>query len=486
MKSKLNLIILTISLGMFLWSFSAGIVNISLPTISQFMDIDTNLVSLIVIVHLLVLTSFLLIFGRIGDIYGYKKIYISGIALFTIGSYFCGISLDFTELIIFRIVQGIGSAMLLAMVPAIISSIFPNKSRGRIFGYISLTTTLGITIGYGVGGLLNEYIGWNWIFLVVVPFGILALILALKILPSSKKKVKDHQFDFIGAILIFLSVSTFIIPFNVERSFNFGMPLMFLTFIISFILGIIFFIWESKHPEPLFDIKLLKNFNITLSIIAGFMATLVLTGTIFLLPFFLQLIMGYSESFSGLIILIPSLIFIFTGPLSGYISDRIGSRLPLIIACIALITAVCLLYILNQTIGLIFIFIALGIRALSEGMFTPANNKLVMSHSPIEKIGNVSSLLNYARYLGLVMGVVVFNTIFDITVSNEATKILGVPSNGAFQFSAPVDILLEGFQKAFIVGIALSIIVLMFSILSKENEDYVNSKDEEILHVESN
>lgn len=473
MKSKLNLIIFTISFGMFLWSFSAGIVNISLPTISQFLDIDTNMVSLIVVVHLLVLTSFLLIFGRIGDIYGYKRIYIIGIALFTIGSYFCGISIDFTELIIFRIVQGIGSAMLLAMVPAIISTTFPNETRGKIFGYISLTTTLGLSMGYGVGGLLNEYFAWNWIFLVVVPFGIIALILALKVLQSSKKKVKDHQFDFIGAILIFLAISTFIIPFNIERSFNVGIPLIIFTFIISFILGIIFFIWESKHPEPLFDIMLLKNFNITLSIIAGFMATLVLTGTIFLLPFFLQLIMGYSESFSGLIILIPSLIFIFTGPLSGYISDNIGSRLPLIIACVALIIAVSLLYILNQTIGLIFIFAALGIRALSEGMFTPANNKLVMSHSPPEKTGNVSSLLNSARYLGLIMGVVVFNTIFDITVSNESTKILGVPSSGAFQFSAPVNILLKGFQEAFIVGIAISIIILIFSVFSKENEDYL-------------
>ena len=372
--------------------------------------------------------------------------------------------------------------MLLAMVPAIISATFPNETRGRIFGYISLTTTLGLSMGYGVGGLLNEYVGWNWIFLVVVPFGILALILALKVLPSSKKKVQNHQFDFIGSILIFLTVLTFILPFNIERSFNIGILLIVLTFVISFIFGIIFFIWESKHPKPLFDISILKNINITLSILAGFMATLVLTGTIFLLPFFLQLVMGYSESFSGLIILIPSLIFIFTGPLSGFISDRIGSRLPLIIACLSLIIAVILLYSLNETIGLLFIFVALGIRALSEGMFTPANNKLVMSHSPPEKTGNVSSLLNSARYLGLVMGVVVFNTIFDITVTNEATKILGVPSNGAFQFSAPVGILLEGFQDAFTVGIAISIIILIFSILSKENDDYIDKKDENLLN----
>ncbi len=146
MRTKLNLIIFALALGMFLWSFSAGIVNISLPTISQYLDISTNTVSLIVIVHLLVLVSLLLIFGRAGDIFGYNKIFIMGISLFTIGSYFCSISLDFVQLIIFRIVQGIGSAMLLSMVPAIISTVFPHNVRGKIFGYISLTTTLGSCI----------------------------------------------------------------------------------------------------------------------------------------------------------------------------------------------------------------------------------------------------------------------------------------------------------------------------------------------------
>ncbi|MGZ7160801.1 MAG: MFS transporter, partial [Methanobacterium sp.] len=151
-----KIITLVLALGMFLWSFSAGIVNISLPIISQYLDISTNLVSLVVIMHLIVLSSFLLIFGRVGDIIGHKNVFLSGIFIFTVFSYFCFISLDIFQLILYRVFLGLGSAMILSMVPAIISTIFPHGERGRVFGYISLTTTLGLASGYGIGGVIVE------------------------------------------------------------------------------------------------------------------------------------------------------------------------------------------------------------------------------------------------------------------------------------------------------------------------------------------
>ncbi len=325
----------------------------------------------------------------------------------------------------------------------------------------------------------------------VVPVGIIATIFAIKALPSQEKRVQNVKFDIIGAVLIVLTLVMFIIPFNKDVTaalfsipFNIssntgeGFLFVILALILSLFFAILFFIWESQYPQPLFDISILKNVYIILSVITGFMASLVLTGTIFLLPFYLELIMGYPTDFAGLIILIPSLIVIGVGPISGYISDRIGSRLPTITAGFGLIIAVFLLYILNDTAGLLFIFIALGIRAISEGMFTPANNKLVMSHSPKEKIGSVSSLLNTARYLGLVTGVVVFNAIFNYTISNDISKIMGAPSSGAFQFSAPIAVLLNGFQTAFVLGIGISILILIFSIVSKENEDYLMEIEE--------
>ncbi|MGZ7160170.1 MAG: MFS transporter, partial [Methanobacterium sp.] len=318
---------------------------------------------------------------------------------------------------------------------------------------------------------------WNWIFLTVFPLGIFTLLLSYKYLPSFQGKVSDTNFDLIGSFLIFLAIFTFILPFNVEKNFVTDFFIIMITFAVSVILIIIFLIWESRYSNPLFDISIFKNLHITYSLIAAFLASLVLTGTIFLIPFYFELVMGYPSDFAGLIILIPSLVVIFIGPFSGYISDRMGSRIPILLACIGLIIAVSLLYLLNETIGLLFIFIALGIRALSEGMFTPANNKLVMSHGTKEKIGSISSLLNSARYLGLVMGVVVFNSIFDYTINSEIVQLTSIPTKGAFQFSAPTGILVDGFQSAFIVGIALSVAILLFSFLSKEKEGEVEEHE---------
>jgi DHA2 family metal-tetracycline-proton antiporter-like MFS transporter len=189
--------------------------------------------------------------------------------------------------------------------------------------------------------------------------------------------------------------------------------------------------------------------------------------------------MNYSTDIAGLIILVPTLLIVFVGPISGRISDKIGSKLPSIIGGVCLAIALLVLTLLDPTIGkygILFVLIALLMRSLSDGMFSPANNKLVMSHSPPGMMGSVSSLLNTAKYLGLVMGVVIFETIFDSTVSHSAVGVEGVVSTGAFQFSVTIETLLSGFQQAFLLGAIISILIIVASVLSKENPDAENNE----------
>jgi len=473
-KTNKNLIAFIMSFGVFIWSLSAGIVTIALPTISQYLDISTSLVSWVVVAHLLVLTSFLLIFGKIGEYIGYKKVFLGGLILFTLGSYFSGISLDIIQLILSRILQGVGSAMLLSMTPAIISINFPNMVRGRIFGYISLATTVALSIGYGVGGLITEYLGWHWIFFITVPLGLVAIILTYIFLPETEATEDYLGFDMIGSILIFIAVIVLIISLEMGGRMGWISPLILIGLGLSLLLFVMFYKWETRHPYPLFKMCLLKQRYLNLSIAAGFMTSFVLTGTIFLLPFYLELIMNYSTDIAGLIILVPTLMIVFVGPISGRISDKIGSKLPSIIGGVCLAIALLVLTLLDPTIGkygILFVLIALLMRSLSDGMFSPANNKLVMSHSPPGMMGSVSSLLNTAKYLGLVMGVVIFETIFDSTVSHSAAGVEGVVSTGAFQFSVPIETLLSGFQQAFLLGAIISILIIVASLLSKENPD---------------
>jgi DHA2 family metal-tetracycline-proton antiporter-like MFS transporter len=481
-KANKGLVAFIISFGVFIWSFSAGIVTIALPTISQYLDISTSLVSWVVVAHLLVLTSFLLIFGKIGDYVGYKKVFIGGLFLFTIGSYFSGISLDIVQLIVSRVLQGIGSAMLLSMTPAIISVSFPHMMRGKIFGYISLATTVALSLGYGVGGFITEYLGWHWIFFVTVPLGIIAMVLAYLFLPPMRATEKYRGFDLVGSLLIFLAVIALIITLEMGGRMGWTSPIILMGFLTSIVLLVLFYRWELKYPYPLFNMCLLKRRYLNLSIAAGFMTSFVLTGTIFLLPFYLELIMNYSTDIAGLIILVPTLLIVFVGPLSGRISDSVGSKLPSLVGAVCLAIALLVLTVLDPTIGkfgIVFVLLALLMRSLSDGMFSPANNKLVMSHSPPGMMGSVSSLLNTAKYLGLVMGVVIFETIFDSTVSHSTANVEGVTSTGAFQFSVPVETLLTGFQEAFLIGAIISILIIIASLLSKENPDVVDHDDME-------
>ena len=471
-KTNRNLVAFIMSFGVFIWSFSAGIVTIALPTISQYLDVSTSLVSWVVVAHLLVLTSFLLIFGKIGDYVGYKKIFLGGLFLFTIGSYFSGISLDIYQLITSRILQGIGSAMLLSMTPAIISTTFPHMTRGKVFGYISLATTVALSLGYGVGGFITEYFGWHWIFFITVPLGIIAMILSYYYLPEMHATEDYHGFDIVGSLLIFLAVIALIISLEMGGRLGWTSPLILAGFLSSIILIFLFYKWELNYAHPLFNMCLLKQKYLNLSIAAGFMTSFVLTGTIFLLPFYLELIMNYSTDIAGLIILVPTLLIVFVGPLSGRISDKMGSKIPSLVGAICLAIALFVLTVLDPTIGkfgILFVLIALLMRSLSDGMFSPANNKLVMSHSPPGMMGSVSSLLNTAKYLGLVMGVVIFETIFDSTVSHIASDVEGVTSTGAFQFSVPVETLLIGFHQAFLIGAIISILIIVASLFSKEN-----------------
>ncbi|MEN6574196.1 MFS transporter [Methanobacterium aggregans] len=475
-KTRERLTIFTLALPMFIWSFSAGIVTISLPTISQYLDIGTGMVSWVVVAHLIILTSFLLIFGRLGDYIGYKKVFLYGILLFTIGSYFCGISLDIFQLIASRIFQGVGSAMMLSMTPALVSSNFEHHRRGWAFGYISLATTLALALGYGVGSFITENMGWHWIFFSTVPMGIFAIYMVRTVIPHEEITKKRPKFDLAGSLLVFLAVMNLILPLELGKTIGWTSPLIMGTFSLSVIITVIFFVWESRQACPLFDVSLLKNLQLSFSITAAFLISTVLTGTIFLLPFYLELVMGYSTDFAGLLILAPTLLIIFAGPISGRVSDKFGSRIPTIIAGITLTVALILFTLLDQTIGIVFIFIALAVRSLSEGIFSPANTKQVMSHSKAEKMGSVSSLLNTGKYLGLVMGVVLFETVFEATIKTNSSNIEGMTSNGAFQMSAPVNTLLTGFHDAFLMGVVISILILIFILLSHENSEIENSE----------
>lgn len=183
------LILLLISLAAFMGALDTTIVNISLPSISKYFGSDIATVSWVSITYLLVLSSTLITFGRVADIRGYKKIYIAGFVIFTLGSLSCGLSSTIFMLIGFRVLQGAGAAMLQAIGGAMVVRYLPEKARGTAFGVLTTSAAVGLAAGTPLGGFLSQFYSWHWIFFVNLPVGIFAIILALTILPRDSGEV---------------------------------------------------------------------------------------------------------------------------------------------------------------------------------------------------------------------------------------------------------------------------------------------------------
>jgi EmrB/QacA subfamily drug resistance transporter len=464
-EANKRLIVFIISLAAFMGSLDITIVNISLPTISRYFDVSTGVVSWVVMVYLLVLSSFLLAFGKLADIKGYKKVFITGFVLFITGSFLCGIAPSIEMLIAFRILQAIGAAMFTAIGPAMVSIFLPPDIRGRALGYVTTLAALGIAVGPVVGGYLTAYLSWRWIFFVNVPVGICATVIALSILPEHRGARRDLPFDVLGAVLIFVALIALIFGLNMGQEKSWTSPLILASFFAFLVSGIAFTIRERKLEDPLLDLGFFKNLNFDFANGAAFLVMMVFSGAIFLLPFYLELVKDIPVNVAGLILMIPPLAMMITGPIAGKISDRRGPRVICILTTLLASVAFFMASSFSEASSLSFIFITLALAGIAIGMFIPPNSSLILGLSPSDKQGVASSLMMTMRDVGSVVGIAAFETVFSLTIHASVAA-----SDGAVHQQLSTSLLTSGFHDAFMIGVLFCILALVFSILAKDSD----------------
>jgi len=305
-------IIISAMFTSFMTQLDTYIVNISLPTIAVYFNVNTGDVSYVVLVYLLFLTSTLLIFGKLADRIGLKKVFIGGFLLFTISSLLCGISWNLKLLILARIIQGIGGAMLYTSVFAIVSRFLPKNLTGCAFGFLSTSSALGVTAGAPVGGLITGYLSWHWIFLINIPFGIAAIIIALKVIPGEKvpEEKKKNTFDIAGSILSFLGFLSLIYTLKMGEELGCTSPVIIASSISTVIFITLFIIREMKCADPLLDLALFKSRNFAFANIASLLAFILISERQYIHNAFLSSIhfrFEHSESRSGIAVLFSDL-----------------------------------------------------------------------------------------------------------------------------------------------------------------------------------
>lgn len=440
-------------------------VNISLPTMARYFGVSTGEVSLIVMSYLLVITSTLLLFGRLGDRIGLKRIFIAGYVIFVTGSLLCGLSHDIHVLVGIRCLQGVGAAMLLATSFAIISRFIPSDRLGWAFGITSTSSALGVATGAPVGGLITEYLSWSWIFFINVPIGIVAIIIATRMIPDdSPAKSPDGQekekepFDIPGAVFSFVGLVALLYAMNGGRRMGWASPVILVSFAVAAGFLTAFIVREKRCAAPLLNPSFFRNPAFSFALLATFTAFMLISGNAFLLPFYLQFLKGLSAAQTGMVLLTYSAIYVFLSSPAGKLADKMN---PTILCTVSSISAAACVFTFSTTLpmgGLAPVFVFLVWLGFSYVIFFSPNNKQVMSLAPPGSQGSASGLFNTVTNLAMVFGVAAFELIFSASVPAKGTK--------ASVAMLPAEGLTTGFQNAYIFGGMLCVTGVIFSMLT--------------------
>ncbi len=456
-----------VGMGIILATIDGSIVNVALPTLVRAFDTGFAVVQWVVLAYLLTITTLMLSVGRLGDMIGKKPLYTAGFVIFTLGSALCGLAPTVGWLIAFRVVQAVGAAMLMALGMAIVTEAFPPSERGKALGISGSMVSIGIVLGPVLGGLIIGALSWHWIFYVNLPVGIVGTLMVIRFVPS-RQPAGRQRFDWLGAMLLFLSLASLLVAMTVGQQIGFDQPAVLLLAAAWLGLLAAFVLVEWKSPQPMIDLRLFRNRLFNVNLITGFVTFVCMAGTIILIPFYLEDVIGYSPQAVGLLLAVVPIAVFFTAPLSGVLSDRVGTR-PIAVAGLAILllgfAAVSTLSLETTAVGYMLRYLPVGIGI---GVFQSPNNSAVMGAVPRERLGIASGLLSLTRSLGQTTGIAVMGAVWASRVAVQAGRIL---PGGAT--AAPAEAQVAALNDTFhvvVVLIALALVLATWGLLQERRQ----------------
>lgn len=402
----------------FMSTLDSSIVNVALPSMAKDFGTSMNGIEWIVSIYLITICATILLFGKLGDMYGKNRIFKFGISVFTIGSLLCGTSLNLTMLIISRIIQAIGAAAAMSTNQGIITEAFPENERGRALGMLGTGVALGTMVGPTLGGFIVSVSHWHYIFLINIPVGVLVYIAVSKVL-TINKRTTNVPLDIKGNILFAVSVVMIFVSINVGQVKGYTNPIIILCTMGACILFAIFIKIERRIENPLLDISIFKNKLFSISLFCGFTSFVAIGATNIILPFYLQDVLKLSPSIAGLILTVSPIVLAVVAPVSGYLSDKIGQEKISFVGVTTVAIGVFLLTILSQNSALSLVSILIGIMALGSGMFQSPNNAIIMSTVDKTKFGVAGSINGLVRNLGTTTGIALSTSLLYSSMSRK-------------------------------------------------------------------
>jgi EmrB/QacA subfamily drug resistance transporter len=453
-------VVITVCVGAFMAALDASIINIALPTMQREFHLAMHAVEWVSLVYLLALAALIVPFGRLADMWGRRWMYAAGFGVFIIGSFACGESSSLWLLLVSRVFQAVGAAMLQANSVSIITAATPTAARGKAIGIQASAQGVGLSLGPVIGGALISLLNWRWIFFVNIPVGLIGTLLGILILPRDVPSGKAEGFDFWGAIFLTPAMVALIYVLNTGLEYGYNSPPILIGGAVAVVCFALFWRTEKRVSHPMVDLSLFSKPVFALGNLTGVISFAVMYAILLLAPFYLDHIDHIDTFRSGLYLsLIPIGMTIFT-PLAGIIADRFGTRLPTVTGMAFAIAGSLGLSFMSGATSLGLFMLSLFLVGAGVGLFTPPNNSSVMGSAPRHRLGVAGGVLNMSRTLGMGLGVTLGGLSYQFFLS-----LYGVTESRAKHFESVLS-----FHYAYLVVSLVALSALAISALRRTNQ----------------
>ncbi|WP_419884738.1 MFS transporter [Paenibacillus sp. B-A-8] len=418
-QKKRWIILIVLNIFTFMSTLDGSIVNIALPELSKQLKLPMAQIEWVTTGYLMAICAAILFFGKLGDIVGKIRIFKIGTVVFVIGSMLCGFSLSLPALLASRVIQAIGASMTMANSQGIVTDIFPANERGKALGFIGTFVSLGSIAGPSLGGIMVSTLGWEYIFWVNIPIGVIAILLGWKVLPKDLTRTKS-TIDVPGSLLFAIFIISLFAGLLLGQQLGYGDSLIVTSLIVA-VISFIAFLWtELRRKEPLLQLSLFKNPLFSLSILCGF---LVFTANFcfnIIAPFYAQNMLNLSPFEAGFLLMLLPICMVVVAPISGALSDKIGSEFLTFAGLVVMVIAQFGLAELHEGSSVVLVGVWIAMLGIGSGLFQSPNNSLVMSKVPRTQLGSAGSVNSLVRNVGMVVGITIATTILFHVMSSEA------------------------------------------------------------------
>ena len=430
-----------VSFGLFMIMLDNTVVNVALPSIQRDLHMQLAELEWIVSGYALTFAALMLIGGKLADAYGRRLIFVLGITIFTLASLACGLASSGDALIGARVAQGVGAAMMNPATLSIIAVTFPPRQRGTAIGLWAGVSALALALGPLVGGLLTEHAGWNWIFFINIPVGVLAIAASFLFIDESRDETHE-RLDIPG--LLSSGIGLFALTYGLIEANNYGWGSARIvgSFVVAAVALVVFVQLERHRRAPMLDLTLFRNRTYVGANLAMLLVALAMFGVFFFVSLYMQNVLGYSAVQAGAAFLPMTVLIIVIAPLSGRLSDRWGSRW--LMAGGMVLLAIQLTYFSQLPTDATFwrLLPALVIGGFGMSMTMTPSSAAAMRAVPVEKAGVGSAVLNACRQVGGSTGIALMGAIM-------ASQLATPPTTESF---------MRGFERALLVAAAIALV----------------------------